>query len=258
MATDSNGQGTVASNGMTAAQRTQERHASHQIAPADAIDQTIAHASSSDPQSQDEQTLSKGATDENLKEKENTLVGDLKIRKDPILDTQSTDAFPTLGAGPKAQVGNQMATAWDSKKGASVRNDHSNGVNGSGPVSNASSSRASSPALSTTPVSVNAPAASQSYGSPITRLILPGRHSEKIQFLPSQLRPKDQLKKPLQDIIHDINRRSRAVVRFWVAPNKSISFEATGPIDSTRQALTDVANQVGIAVSLPVRMSSLA
>ena len=258
MATESNGQGTVVSNGRTAAQRTQERHASHQIAPPDAFDQTITHASSSDPQIQDEQNSSKGATEESLEEKENSLVGDLKIKKDPILDTQSTDAFPALGAGPKAQVGNQVATAWDSKKGTPIRNDHSNGVNGSGPVSNASSSRASSPALSTTPASTKAPGASQSFGLPTKRLILPGRHSEKTQFSPSQLRSKDQLKKSLQDIIRDINKKSRAVVQFWVAADGTITFEATGPVDSTRQALTEVANHVCIGVSLPVHMSSLA
>lgn len=258
MATNRNGQGTVASNGRTAAQRTQERHASHHIAPPDAFDQTLARAPSSDPQIPDERPLSQGLAEENPKEEESSLVGDLQVKQDPILDTQSTDAFPALGAGPKSQVGNRVATAWDSKKGTSVGNDHSNRVNGSVLMSNASSPRASSPALSTTPAATNPPGASQSYGFPIPRLILPGRHSEKIQFSPSQLRSKDQLKKPLNDIIRDINRRSRAVVRFWVAPNGTVSFEATGPVDSTRQALIDVANQVGIAVSPPVWMSSLA
>lgn len=257
MATNSNGQGTVTSNGRTAAQRTQEKHASHQTAPPGALDQTLTHASSSDAQIPDEPTSSKEVAEEDLEEKETSLAGDLKIKKDPVLDTRSNDAFPALGAGPKPQVGNQVATAWDSKKSAPVKNDHSNGVNGSGAVSNASSSRASSPPLSTTPASTNAPGASQPYGSPIARLTLPGWRSEKIQFLPSELRSKDQLKKPLQDIARDISKKSKVEVKFRVAPDGTVSFEAYGPGDSIRKALNDVKTQVAIAVSLPVRMWSL-
>ena len=258
MATNSNGMETIASNGRSAAQRTQERHGSHHIAPPDTSDPILARAPSSHRQIPDEHISSNGVAEENSKGKESPLPEDLRIKQDPILDTESIDAFPALGAGPKPQVGYQVAAAWDLKKGASVGNGHSNGMSASGAMSNASSSRASSPALNTTSASTNAPGASQSYGFPISRLILPGRHSEKIQFLPSQLRPKDQLKKPLNDIIRDINRRSRAVVRFWAASNGTVSFEATGPVDSTRQALIDVANQVAFAVSLPVRISCLA
>ena len=246
MATSSNGAGTVASNGGTAAQRTQEKHASHHVTRSDASGEALARAFPSDQQ------ITPGVAGENPEETGSPKAKDLKIKQNTILDTNSKEAFPALGAGPKPQVLNHVATAWDSKNGASVSNGPMNGVNGVGPMSNASSSRASSPAVSTTPVSTNGPGTSQVFGSPVTRLTIPGQYTHKIQFTIAQL----HIKKSFQEIVRDINNKSRAVVRFWVNTGV-VSFEATGPGDSPQQALRDVANQVGVAVSQPILIFTL-
>ena len=90
---------------------------------------------------------------------------------------------------------------------------------------------------------------SQSRGSTIPQYIsMPGRHTERIQFAPSQLLPRDQLRKPLQEVLRGINKRSKATVEMKPGPNNTIIFEGTGPVDATRQALRDVAREVGSKV----------
>lgn len=85
---------------------------------------------------------------------------------------------------------------------------------------------------------------------------IPGRNSEQIQFAPSQLLPRSQLKKPLQDILRSINKGSKANVEMKTGPNGNIIFRGTGPIDATRQALKDLAKEVGskqqVKVPIPV------
>lgn len=159
------------------------------------------------------------------------------------LDTKFEEAFPALGGGPKSQVPNPLAMAWGSKKPVSVGNSQLNGLNGNGPSSADASSRASTPGSGIpTPESV---IPSQTRSLPMPRMPLPGKHSERIQFSPSQLLPRDQLKKPVHDVLRGINKKSKAVVQLKSGPNGTIFFEATGPPDATRQALIDVAREVG-------------
>ena len=260
MATNTYGGNLVAPNDGTAAQRTQERHASHPVTPSDVSDKDL--PSSLQPESllgpgaTGDPLMQRAADGENEGSNERPLSRDLKIKQDPIFDPTSEDAFPALGAGPKPQVGNHVGTAWGSNKHAPAGNGHSNArlnhINGNSPMSNATGSRASTSAASTKPDSMNASGTSQSRGFPIPRMTMPGKHSERIQFSPSQLLPRDQLKKPLADLVRGINRRSKAIVTFKQGPNGTLLFEATGPPEAARQALIDVAREVGSTVSVPV------
>lgn len=82
-------------------------------------------------------------------------------------------------------------------------------------------------------------------------MALPGRHTERIQFAPSQLLPKDKMKKPLQEVVRGINKKSKAKVEIKPGPNGVIIFEGIGPVDAARQALKDLAKEVGSTVCRP-------
>jgi hypothetical protein len=73
---------------------------------------------------------------------------------------------------------------------------------------------------------------------------LPGRYSEQIQLHPSMMTPRNQLKKPVSDILRDINKRSKANVEMKAGPGGVVVFEGTGPVDAVRVALKDVATQL--------------
>jgi hypothetical protein len=77
---------------------------------------------------------------------------------------------------------------------------------------------------------------------------LPGKHAEQLRLVPSQMLPRNQLKKPVRDILRDISKRSKATVDMRGGPNGSIIFEGKGSVDAVRQALKEVAQQVGSKV----------
>lgn len=172
-----------------------------------------------------------------------------------MIDTKSDEAFPSLGAGPKPRTAATVSSAWGAKKPASVAKASMNGVNGHAPDPSMSStsSRASTPASGMlTPSSVAAsatPQSSLSRGPTPQILSMPGRHTERIQFAPSQLLPRNQLKKPILDVLRDINKRSKATVEMRPGPGGVINFEGRGPTDAVRQALRDVAKELGSKVS---------
>lgn len=235
MATSSNGDGTLASNGGTAAQRTQEKHASHQVTPSDASKDDLVRVSSAG---------------EDLKEGQSPLSKDVKTNQHLPLDTTSKDAFPALGAGPKPQTGTTLPKAWDSTRQNSVENGHRNGLNGQSTTSGSSSSRTSSPTLSTTPVATN--------GNGASRLAMPGQHVRTLTVHSRQLQLK-KLKKPLAAVILDFNQRSRAKVSSRHGRDENYIFEASGHDDAVaKAALEDFAKQIGVIVSLPVPISKLA
>ncbi|KAL8807769.1 MAG: hypothetical protein Q9200_004541 [Gallowayella weberi] len=176
-----------------------------------------------------------------------------------VLDTKSEDAFPALGGGPKPQAPAPVSMAWGGRKPLGVANAVPNGVNGQAPMSSTSSSRASTPASGKqTPATTNASVTSHRRGPSIPQhMPIPGKHSERIQFAPSQLLRRDQLKKPLQDVIRNINKKSKAIVEMKLGPSGTIIFEGTGPVDAARQALRDVAKEVGSkqSVKIPIPLS---
>lgn len=156
------------------------------------------------------------------------------------LDTQSEELFPALGA-PKSRAA-AAPTPWSHKPAAVGK--AANGVNGlanGGAARSSASSRTSTPAPGLMTPSSNGP----SMGG----MSLPGRHTERIQFAPSQLTPRPQLKKPMADILRDINKRSKAKVTMSQGGGGIVTFESTGPTsDVVRQALKEVASLLGSKV----------
>ncbi|KAH9876668.1 hypothetical protein J1614_003800 [Plenodomus biglobosus] len=149
--------------------------------------------------------------------------------KKPALNTSSEEAFPALGpVKPRAQA--SVAPTWG-KKPAAVT---SNGVNGSAGANGTSAS---------VPVG---------RGPALPSMNIPGKHTERISFSPKQLTPRQQLKKPVNDIIRDINRRSKAKVEYKSGPGGTVIFESTGPTDAVRQSLKEIADEVGSKQSVDV------
>ncbi|MCJ1316306.1 hypothetical protein MMC15_001627 [Xylographa vitiligo] len=172
-----------------------------------------------------------------------------------VIDTKSEELFPALGGGPKPRAPGP-APAWGAKKPASVANGATNGINGHAQTSSPASSRPSTPASGIlTPTSSNAKLASR--GNAPQYMSMPGRHTERLTFAPSQLLPRKDLKKPVLDILRDINKRSKATVEMKPGSGGVLVFEGKGPVDAVRQALKDVAKEVGSkqAIKVPIPAS---
>ncbi|KAL5048293.1 hypothetical protein BDW71DRAFT_27825 [Aspergillus fruticulosus] len=140
--------------------------------------------------------------------------------KPPALDVQSEELFPALGSGSKPKA--PAASAWGAKgpsAAAALANGAPSGV-----------SSADVPRVMT----------------------LPGKHMEQLRLAPSQMLQRGQLKKPLRDILRDISKRSKANVDMRGGPGGSIIFEGRGSVDAVRQALKQVAQQVGSKQSVRV------
>lgn len=143
------------------------------------------------------------------------------------LDTHSHELFPELGAPKKASA--NVAPIWNAKTGG--------GTNGaSQPTSNGSSApAASAPARSTAAPTLN----------------IPGRNVSSVTLEDHQLLPRGSLKRPIPDIIKDINRKSRANVTMLPPTGSRRQFNATGPPDVAQQALRDLVQQIGAKVRPP-------
>lgn len=135
-------------------------------------------------------------------------------KKAPAFDVQSDELFPALGSGPKPAA--PAAATWGAKKPSAAAT-----------VANGQPAQP-----------MNLPRV----------MSLPGKHMEQLRLAPSQMQPRGQLKKPLRDILRDISRRSQATVDMRGGPGGSIIFEGKGSVDSVRQALKEVAQQVGSKV----------
>jgi hypothetical protein len=210
--------------GLTPAQKLMQEH-DHNVTVEDVPDEEdLAHPPPS----------AKSATDAPLSEKAagKQKASDTLAPKKPALNTSSEEAFPALGpVKPRAQA--PVAPTWG-KKPAAVT---SNGVNGD--AASNGTSRASTPA--SIPVG---------RGPALPSMNIPGKHTERISFSPNQLTPRQQLKKPINDIIRDINRRSKAKLELKSGPGGTVIFESTGPVDAVRQTLKEIANEVGSKVSI--------
>jgi hypothetical protein len=150
--------------------------------------------------------------------------------KGPAFDVASEEAFPALGGpAPRPAAASQM---WGKKPPVIQTNGAKPATNGS---TNAST-RGSTPSLST-------PGSNPG-------LAMPGRHVERISLHPQQITPRNQLKKPVGEILRDINRRSKASIVTKEGANGHIVFEGQGPVDAVRQALKEIVQQIGTKVSL--------
>ena len=157
----------------------------------------------------------------------------------PSLDTQSHELFPELGSGPKPSNSPSVGGIWSGKKPPGL-----NGTNGSTPTNGISAGSAPTSGTAT-PTSRGGPG----------NMAIPGRHTERISLAPSQIIPRSQMKKPLPDIIKDINKRSKATITMTTGNAGLLWFSATGPEAACRQALKDVVEQIGAKVSLLKRLS---
>ncbi|KAF4122816.1 KH domain [Geosmithia morbida] len=152
------------------------------------------------------------------------------------LDTQSHELFPELGAS-KGKSAN-VAPVWGAKSAGAT--------NGG---SAAASSGASTPAAATPPPQAAKPS-----------MFIPGRNLESVLIEPQHILPRGQLKKPIPDVIKDINRRSRANLTMSTASNGRLKFDASGPPENAQQALKDLIQQIGIKTStrVPIPQSARA
>ena len=260
----------VAINGdLTPAQRLQVLHSSdtaHKATVEDVMDEEdLAHpppsllaqqnTQSADPSHAAEESVSANKVG---KRKEGPLQeqSSQAQSKAPVLDMQSEESFPALGGPPSSKSGIPSAMRWGSNTGPMLSKPISNGTNAKGPLSSSAPSPTSTPTSGVmTPMSATMKAAQRPQQDPtLQSMALPGRHSQRITFAPSQLLPRSQLKKPVQEILRAINKRSKAKVEMKQGPQGVIIFEGTGPYEDTRQALRDVAHEVGSkqSVTIPV------
>ena len=249
---------------LTPAQKLQEKHnadAVHRPIIEDVVDEedlrhpppSMQTSSPGPPTSQAIPTTGplseKAAGKQIASEEPETAAPNVQANKQPVIDTKSEELFPALGSGLKAKSPAPAAMAWGAQKPVLTTNSPSNGISGRGPLTSSNtSSRASTPAPGIlTPASTNASIRPQSHGAPQS-LSLPGKHSEKIEFAPSELLSKDRLKKPIKETLQGINKRSKATVTMRPGPNSGLIFEGVGPFEATRQALKDVAKEIGSRV----------
>lgn len=162
----------------------------------------------------------------------------------PSIDTQSHDLFPELGGAPKPSNAPSVASIWSGKKPSISTPSGANGTNGMPAVNGAS--RGSAPTSGTASPTPSTPIASR--GGPNT-MAIPGRHSERISLAPTQLLPRAQMKKPLPDLLKDINKKSKATVTMTTGNAGLLWFNAVGPQEACRQALKDIVEQIGAKVS---------
>ncbi|KAI1374506.1 putative RNA binding effector protein Scp160 [Hypoxylon crocopeplum] len=151
------------------------------------------------------------------------------------LDTQSHEAFPELGVPKPATASkSNISPIWGGAKGA---NGKANGTS----WSTNGTPRTSTPASGmSTPTGVPPPVS------------IPGRNVETVLLESRYIMPRTQLKRPIPDIVKDINRKSRAVISMVPAPSGHLKFEATGPQDKAQQALRDLVQQIGLKTSVHV------
>lgn len=148
------------------------------------------------------------------------------------LDTQSHEAFPELGDPKTTAPKNNYPPVWASIKG--VTNGSANGTSWS---ANGTPRTSTPPSGAGTPTGVPPPMA------------IPGRNVETIMLPSSSILPREQLKRGIDDVMRDINRKSRATVTKVNGPAGQLKFEASGPRDKAQQALRDLVSQIGRKVS---------
>lgn len=205
------------------AQKLMEQHAQHPLNPT--VEDVPDEEGSNAPSSADATGTSSWGQNVSAK-----AAGKQKAQAS-TLDTESQEAFPALGSGPKSTPApkNNITPIWGGANGKA--NGTSWSTNGT--------PRASTPNSGvSTPTGVPAP------------LSLPGRNVESYILEPSHVLPRNQLKRPIPDIVKDINRKSRAVINMVPGPNGSLKFNATGPQDKAQQALRDLIQQIGARVSI--------
>lgn len=145
------------------------------------------------------------------------------------LDYQSRELFPELGASKSVMD----IPTWNLKNTTAVKS-----VNGS----NGRSSTAG-PAIPTI-----------SNGGP--RVVnIPGRYTDQIVMEPRHILPRQQLKKPITEVLREINKKSKANVVSYISGQGTQQFTATGPTESScRDALNAIAEAIGTKETINIQI----
>jgi len=146
------------------------------------------------------------------------------------LDTRSHDLFPELGGQSKAKSAAGVVPIWSAKSATNGKTNGTAATNGT--------PRTSAPASG-----VSTPTGPGQHGPP--SLSIPGRNVETLYLEAQHMMPRTQMKRPLPDILKDLNRRSRAQVTMSTQGNGKLKFEAAGPQDIAAQALKELVQQIG-------------
>ena len=141
------------------------------------------------------------------------------------VDLSSKESFPELSAvKPQAPL---AVPSWGAGK-SSVSADDSTNASGAA-----------------TPTSSN----SSPFGGPGT-FNIPGQHRERITLAQSDLLSRAQMKRPLPDILKDINRKLKVNVTYNTGDKGNLYFTAVGPTaSSVREAIFELADRICVSVS---------
>lgn len=244
-----NGSG-AAGDGMTAAERLMKQHAAHDAHPVtveevddeDMLKHPAPSAAASLPISTDPSRVATPSGDGPMSAK---AAGKQPAREEPAptaggsksrLDI-SEDSFPALGASKtKAPA---APSPWSSKPAAvgKASNGIANGTSAGKPAFSNASSRPSTPMSGIATPGSTAP----SQGG---NLSLPGRFTDKYTIPKARMTPRSQLKKPVSDIIRDVNKRSKAKVEIKEGPIDHVTLIGSGPPSDVRSAFKDIAAQL--------------
>jgi hypothetical protein len=162
--------------------------------------------------------------------------------KSLLLDTQSNESFPGLGGAPKPVQPAQLKPSWVAKPtstGPTATNDKANGISTNG---------------SSTPKSgMNTPPSAVSQSAPrVAPQSLAGQIQLPILVLQKQeVLPRNQLKKPLADILKDINKKLRTNITVTTGEGGVLEFrETSNQKEAVRnQAIRDLGAQIGAKAS---------
>jgi hypothetical protein len=153
----------------------------------------------------------------------------VKKAKGPAFDVKSEEAFPALG-GPTPRAAAPAAQTWGKMPTAIHTNGTKPSVNGG---------------------SIGTPRAPTPASASATRnSIIPGWDSQKVELYPQQIN-RGQLKKPLQEIIRDINKRSKANITSTAGAGTVLVFEGRGPKDAVTSALKELVQTICTKVGSP-------
>ena len=254
------------SSSQTPAQRLQAQHAAaqaHQPTVEDVLDEEdVAHpplstlspsANSAKPSTNGESSSAPQPVQEEASSalpKESTTASKQPMKKPTAaskpLNMESEKDFPSLGPA-KPAPGASSSMSWAPKPSAAPY------ANGSGTYSSNVSSRASTPG----PTAPGAPLNMPFPGNRANQISLPGKHNQSISLNASQLKPHHELKKPMRDLLRELDRKSKANIDMKSA-NGKVHFHAKGPSpESVEQILKEAVAQLGAkqSVKIPVPAS---
>ncbi len=153
----------------------------------------------------------------------------MKENKPKAVEISSKEAFPELGGG-KAQIP-AVAPSWGGAKTDALKSGFdSNSTTASGAATPTSSKSAP-------------------FGGPGT-FNMPGQYREQISFMPDDLIPRTEMRRPLPDILKDINRKFKVNLTYTTGERNMLFFTATGPTKkAVTEALVELADKITVTVS---------